>query len=108
MPWYTVGDRLLIEKPAIRFIKEVWHLKSKPILVVLDSTGEVFSPNAMLIWGSSAFPFHKFERREMDVRSTRRRHRSNDPHLGSSFPDQHEDPGKHEVSSMQPHLGEVH
>ncbi|KAL4368832.1 hypothetical protein GQ457_05G010910 [Hibiscus cannabinus] len=62
MPRYTVGDRLLLEKPTIRFIKEVWHLKSEPILVVLDSTGEVVSPNAMLIWGSSAFPFHKLKK----------------------------------------------
>ncbi|KAK8502857.1 hypothetical protein V6N13_003326 [Hibiscus sabdariffa] len=60
MPWYSVKDPLLIEKPVIRFIKEVWHFRNKPILVVLDPQGKVVSPNAihmMWIWGSTAFPF---------------------------------------------------
>ncbi|GMJ09393.1 Arabidopsis thaliana sieve element occlusion-related 1, sieve element occlusion b [Hibiscus trionum] len=60
MPWYSVKDPLLIEKPVIRFIKEVWHFRTKPILVVLDPQGKVVSPNAihmMWIWGSTAFPF---------------------------------------------------
>ncbi|XWS40660.1 hypothetical protein CRYUN_Cryun17cG0014600 [Craigia yunnanensis] len=60
MPWYSVEDPLLIEKPVIRFIKEVWHFRTKPILVVLDRQGKVVSPNAihmMWIWGSNAFPF---------------------------------------------------
>ncbi|KAE8696168.1 hypothetical protein F3Y22_tig00110676pilonHSYRG00156 [Hibiscus syriacus] len=60
MPWYSVEDPLLIEKPVIRFIKEVWHFRTKPILVVLDPQGKVLSPNAihmMWIWGSTAFPF---------------------------------------------------
>ncbi|KAI9402861.1 hypothetical protein POPTR_001G340500v4 [Populus trichocarpa] len=60
MPWYTVYHPSLIEKAVIRFIKEVWHFRNKPILVVLDPQGKVVSPNAlhmMWIWGSSAFPF---------------------------------------------------
>ncbi|XVE84075.1 hypothetical protein DITRI_Ditri16bG0139900 [Diplodiscus trichospermus] len=60
MPWYSVEDPLLIQKPVIRFIKEVWHFRTKPILVVLDPQGKVVSPNAihmMWIWGSTAFPF---------------------------------------------------
>ncbi|XVF57910.1 hypothetical protein PTKIN_Ptkin07bG0020500 [Pterospermum kingtungense] len=60
MPWYSVQDPLFIEKPVIRFIKEVWHFRTKPILVVLDPQGKVVSPNAihmMWIWGSTAFPF---------------------------------------------------
>ncbi|GLU02146.1 hypothetical protein SLE2022_194120 [Rubroshorea leprosula] len=60
MPWYTVHHPTLIEKPVIRFIKEVWHFRKKPILVVLDPQGKVACPNAihmMWIWGSSAFPF---------------------------------------------------
>ncbi|KAK8502858.1 hypothetical protein V6N13_003325 [Hibiscus sabdariffa] len=60
MPWYSVQDPLLIQKPVIRFIKEVWHFRTKPILVVLDPQGKVVSPNAihmMWIWGSTAFPF---------------------------------------------------
>ncbi|XVE67807.1 hypothetical protein DITRI_Ditri09bG0018200 [Diplodiscus trichospermus] len=60
MPWYSVEDPLLIEKSVIRFIKDVWHFRAKPILVVLDPRGKVVSPNAihmMWIWGSTAFPF---------------------------------------------------
>ena len=60
MTWYSVVDPLFVEKPVVRFIKEVWHFRTKPILVVLDSQGRVVSPNAihmMWIWGSTAFPF---------------------------------------------------
>ncbi|KAF8037641.1 hypothetical protein BT93_B0495 [Corymbia citriodora subsp. variegata] len=60
MPWYTVYHPSLIDKAVIRFIKEKWHFRNKPILVVLDPQGKVVSPNAihmMWIWGSSAFPF---------------------------------------------------
>ncbi|KAI9177381.1 hypothetical protein LWI28_014490 [Acer negundo] len=60
MPWYTVHHPTLIEKAVIRFTKEVWHFRNKPILVVLDPQGKVVSPNAihmMWIWGSNAFPF---------------------------------------------------
>ncbi|XP_011013170.1 PREDICTED: uncharacterized protein LOC105117262 [Populus euphratica] len=60
MPWFTVYHPLLIEKAVIRFIKEVWHFRNKPILVVLDPQGKVICPNAlhmMWIWGSNAFPF---------------------------------------------------
>ncbi|KAK3413104.1 protein SIEVE ELEMENT OCCLUSION B [Eucalyptus grandis] len=60
MPWYTVYHPNLIHKAVIRFIKEKWHFRNKPILVVLDPQGKVVSPNAihmMWIWGSNAFPF---------------------------------------------------
>ncbi|XP_038703575.1 protein SIEVE ELEMENT OCCLUSION B-like [Tripterygium wilfordii] len=60
MPWYTVHHPSLIDRAVIKFIKEVWSFKKKPILVVLDPQGRVASPNAlhmMWIWGSRAFPF---------------------------------------------------
>ncbi|KAJ6423996.1 hypothetical protein OIU84_024884 [Salix udensis] len=60
MPWFTVYHPSLIEMAVIRFIKEVWHFRNKPILVVLDPQGKVVCPNAlhmMWIWGSNAFPF---------------------------------------------------
>lgn len=60
MPWYTVYHPSLIDQAVIRFIKEIWHFRNKPILVVLDPQGKVVSPNAlhmMWIWGSNAFPF---------------------------------------------------
>ncbi|KAA8529235.1 hypothetical protein F0562_033966 [Nyssa sinensis] len=60
MPWYSLYHPTLINQVVIRFIKEVWHFRNKPILVVLDPQGRVVSPNAihmMWIWGSNAFPF---------------------------------------------------
>ncbi|XP_011013023.1 PREDICTED: uncharacterized protein LOC105117152 [Populus euphratica] len=60
MPWFTVYHPSLIEKAVMRFIKEAWHFRNKPILVVLDPQGKVICPNAlhmMWIWGSNAFPF---------------------------------------------------
>ncbi|KAK3413100.1 hypothetical protein EUGRSUZ_I01711 [Eucalyptus grandis] len=60
MPWYTVYHPSLIDEAVIRFIKEKWHYRKKPILVLLDPQGKVVCPNAihmMWIWGSNAFPF---------------------------------------------------
>ncbi|WCJ21226.1 Protein SIEVE ELEMENT OCCLUSION B [Euphorbia peplus] len=60
MPWYTVQHPSLIEKVVMRFIKEIWQFRIKPILVVLDPRGKVVCPNAfhmMWVWGSNAFPF---------------------------------------------------
>ncbi|KHG01411.1 hypothetical protein F383_21965 [Gossypium arboreum] len=68
MPWYSVEDPLLIEKPVLRFIKEIWHFRTKPILVVLDPRGKVLSQNAihmMWIWGSAAFPFTSYEEEKL-------------------------------------------
>ncbi|KAF7135501.1 hypothetical protein RHSIM_Rhsim08G0047800 [Rhododendron simsii] len=60
MLWYTVHHPSLINRAVIRFVRERWHFRNKPILVVLDPQGRVVSPNAihmMWIWGSNAFPF---------------------------------------------------
>jgi hypothetical protein len=60
MPWYTVHHPSLIGKLVVKFIKERWRFRSKPILVALDPQGTVLSPNVidmMWIWGSNAFPF---------------------------------------------------
>ncbi|KAG4180360.1 hypothetical protein ERO13_A10G160900v2 [Gossypium hirsutum] len=73
MPWYSVEDPLLIEKPVLRFIKEIWHFRTKPILVVLDPRGKVLSQNAihmMWIWGSAAFPFTSYEEEKLWSKET--------------------------------------
>ena len=64
MPWYTRHDPLhspsLKDRAVITFIKKEWHYGRKPILVVLDSQGQVLCQNAlhmMLIWKNEAFPF---------------------------------------------------
>ncbi|CAL1391615.1 unnamed protein product [Linum trigynum] len=71
MPWYTVHHPSLIRKAVVKFVREQWHFRNKPILVVLDPQGKVVSPNAihmMWIWGSNAFPFTS--RREEDLWNT--------------------------------------
>ncbi|XP_050270978.1 protein SIEVE ELEMENT OCCLUSION B-like [Quercus robur] len=60
MTWYSVYHPSIISKASVKFIREEWNFRNKPILVVLDPQGRVVSPNAihmMWIWGSHAFPF---------------------------------------------------
>ncbi|KAJ6371487.1 hypothetical protein OIU77_001901 [Salix suchowensis] len=73
MPWYTMYHPSLMEKAPIRFIREVWHFKNKPILVVLDPQGKVVCPNAlhmMWIWGSNAFPFTSLREESLWIEET--------------------------------------
>uniref|UniRef100_A0A2N9IK32 Sieve element occlusion N-terminal domain-containing protein n=1 Tax=Fagus sylvatica TaxID=28930 RepID=A0A2N9IK32_FAGSY len=68
MPWYSVHDPTYIGKAPVRFIKEKWHFRNRPILVVIDPQGKVVSPNAihmMWIWGGIAYPFTTV--READI-----------------------------------------
>lgn len=60
MPWYSIQHPSMVDPVVIRYIKEYWHFKKKPILVVIDLHGKVVNTNAlhmMWIWGSLAFPF---------------------------------------------------
>lgn len=58
MPWYVVQYYSPIA--GIRFIKEKWHFKGKPTVVVLNHQGKVECENAMhmiRVWGIKAYPF---------------------------------------------------
>ncbi|KAK2636630.1 hypothetical protein Ddye_031422 [Dipteronia dyeriana] len=60
MPWFSIHHPSMVDPAVIRYVKEFWHFKKKPILVVLDLQGKVVNTNAlhmMWIWGSLAFPF---------------------------------------------------
>ncbi|KAK4413251.1 protein SIEVE ELEMENT OCCLUSION B [Sesamum alatum] len=62
VPWYSVRQPSFISKPVKRFIREKFHYRDLPILVVLDPQGKVSSLNAlhmMWIWGTFGFPFTK-------------------------------------------------
>ncbi|KAK7827962.1 protein sieve element occlusion a [Quercus suber] len=39
MTWYSVYHPSIISKASVKFIREEWHFKNKPILVVLDHQG---------------------------------------------------------------------
>ncbi len=58
MPWYIV--QYFSPIVGIKFIKEEWNFKNKPIVVVMNRQGKVEHPNALhmiRVWGMKAFPF---------------------------------------------------
>lgn len=60
MPWYTLHHPSMVEPAVAKYIKELWHFTTKPILVALDPQGRVVSKNAFYmvwIWGNLAYPF---------------------------------------------------
>lgn len=62
MPWYSLNIKLFSPIAGIRFIKENWHYKGNPTLVVLNPRGKVEHLNAfhlISVWGLDAFPFNK-------------------------------------------------
>ncbi|KAK1404416.1 hypothetical protein POM88_004021 [Heracleum sosnowskyi] len=68
MPWYSVYHPSIIDQAVVRFVKERWHFRKKPILVVLDPQGKELSPNSlhmMWIWGTTAFPFTSSRERSL-------------------------------------------
>ncbi|XP_052197890.1 protein SIEVE ELEMENT OCCLUSION B-like [Diospyros lotus] len=68
MPWYTVHHPSVINRGVIKFVRQKWHFRNKPILVVLNPQGRVVSPNAirmMWIWRSNAFPLTSFREEEL-------------------------------------------
>ncbi|KAL5542130.1 hypothetical protein UlMin_009840 [Ulmus minor] len=61
MPWYVVQN-FAHPIAGIKFIKEEWHFKGKPTLVVINPQGKVENSNALhliRVWGMKAFPFNK-------------------------------------------------
>lgn len=58
MPWYVLNYFSPIK--GIKFIKEEWQFKKKPLVVVLNPQGKILHPNAfhmIQIWGIKGFPF---------------------------------------------------
>ena len=60
MPWYSL--QLFSPISGIRFIKEEWQFRGKPMLVVTNPQGKVENLNAfhlIRVWGLKAFPINK-------------------------------------------------
>ncbi|XP_059445369.1 protein SIEVE ELEMENT OCCLUSION B-like [Corylus avellana] len=58
MPWYIMQYFSLVA--GIKFIKEDWHFDNEPIIVVMNSQGDVKNKDALGLireWGMNAFPF---------------------------------------------------
>ncbi|KAG5405285.1 hypothetical protein IGI04_011404 [Brassica rapa subsp. trilocularis] len=60
MRWYVLGEPRKLRRAAVRFVREWWGFKNRPILVALDPKGQVMSTNAfpmVWIWQTFAYPF---------------------------------------------------
>ncbi|KAJ1409428.1 Sieve element occlusion, N-terminal [Sesbania bispinosa] len=60
MPWYVLQHFAPIK--GIKYIKEQWHFKKKPMVVVLNPQGKIQHHNAfhiIQVWGLKGFPFTK-------------------------------------------------
>ncbi|PON53335.1 Sieve element occlusion [Trema orientale] len=60
MPWYVV--QYFSPIAGIKYIKEEWHFKGKPTVVVMNPQGKVENLNALhliRVWGMKVFPFNK-------------------------------------------------
>lgn len=58
MPWYVVEH--FGSMAGYKYIKEEWHFKKQPMVVVLNSQGKVLNTNAfhlIQVSGMKAFPF---------------------------------------------------
>ena len=60
MVWHSVDDPSKVDMAVIKFAKDNWNIAAKPLLVVMDTKGNIVHKNAiymMCIWGSMAYPF---------------------------------------------------
>ncbi|XP_061990102.1 protein SIEVE ELEMENT OCCLUSION C [Rosa rugosa] len=67
-PWYSVRKPWLLNSAVVAFIKEAWNYKNEPVVVVLDSQGNVTNKNVLdmlLIWGVIAYPFSASRENEL-------------------------------------------
>lgn len=66
MPWYVLHHFAPIK--GIKYIKEEWHFKLKPLAVVLSPQGKILHQNALhmiQVWGVKGFPFSKSKEESM-------------------------------------------
>ena len=60
MKWYVLGEPRRLRRSAVRFMRQWWGFKNRPILIALDPKGQVMSTNAfpmVWIWQTFAYPF---------------------------------------------------
>ena len=66
MSWFVVQNFSSIS--GIKYVREQWHFKNEPIIVVLNPQGTVEHHNAapmIKIWGPRAFPFTHWKDEEL-------------------------------------------
>ncbi|PON42302.1 Sieve element occlusion [Parasponia andersonii] len=68
LPWYSVKQPWSLNSAAVTFIKQAWNYRDDPLMVVLDSRGNVSNLNAIdmvFIWGAKAYPFSDSMEKEL-------------------------------------------
>ncbi|KAL6186436.1 hypothetical protein ACLB2K_042556 [Fragaria x ananassa] len=68
LPWYSIRKPWLLNSAVVTFIKQAWNYKYEPVMVVLDSQGNVTNKNIhdmLIIWGAIAYPFSASREKEL-------------------------------------------
>ncbi|CAN6889423.1 unnamed protein product [Brassica oleracea] len=68
MKWYVLGEPRRLRRSAVRFMRQWWGFKNRPILIALDPKGQVMSTNAfpmVWIWQPYAHPFTTSRERDL-------------------------------------------
>lgn len=68
LPWCSIKQPWSLNSAAVKFIKQEWNYKEDPLMVVLDSQGNVSNLNAIdtiFIWGVKAYPFSVSREKEL-------------------------------------------
>ena len=69
LPWCSIKQPWLLNSAVMAFIKQEWNYEDdQPLMVVLDSNGNVTNSNAMdmvFVWGPRAFPFSASREEEL-------------------------------------------
>nr|XP_011457420.1 PREDICTED: uncharacterized protein LOC101308835 [Fragaria vesca subsp. vesca] len=68
LPWYSIRKPWLLNPAVVTFIKQAWNYKNEPVMVVLDSQGNVTNKNILdmlIIWGVIAYPFSASREEEL-------------------------------------------
>ncbi|KAG2273373.1 hypothetical protein Bca4012_086077 [Brassica carinata] len=68
MKWYVLGEPRRLRRSAVRFVRQWWGFKNRPILIALDPKGQVMSTNAfpmVWIWQPFAHPFTTSRERDL-------------------------------------------
>lgn len=70
MEWHSIHLLSVVSQIVAKFIKEKWNFNKKPMLVVMDTQGNIVHHNAihmMCVWGSLAYPFTAYREKSMWV-----------------------------------------
>ncbi|KAM6562374.1 hypothetical protein CsatB_022372 [Cannabis sativa] len=68
IPWCSIKQPWSLNSGVVTFIKQEWNYRDDPIMVVLDSQGNLSNLNALdliFIWGVKAYPFSNSREKEL-------------------------------------------